>query len=100
MCVSDSGTTELRIYEQLDAGVKATADDLRFASQTIQADLDRFQRQKVADLKEMSLAFVDFHKDWCQKVRNFSLMGVVMLSFAQNIQQWREAAEEIKKIEV
>ena len=59
----------MQLSSQLEEGVKATQLDLRYASQTIQADLDRFQRQKVADLKDMTLAFSGFHREWCEKVR-------------------------------
>ncbi|GAA99121.1 uncharacterized protein L969DRAFT_103164 [Mixia osmundae IAM 14324] len=67
---------------QLREGLLSTEQDLVFASQTIQADLDRFQRQKVADFREMCLAFVNNHKDWAQ----------------QNLEQWQEAKAEILKI--
>lgn len=46
-----------------------TTADLRYASSTIQADLDRFQRGKVSDLRAMSLAFCAFHREWAVKVR-------------------------------
>lgn len=55
--------------EQLDDAIKALTSDLRWASSTIQADLDRFQRQKVGDLREMCLDFSTFHKEWAEKVR-------------------------------
>jgi sorting nexin-41/42 len=45
-----------------------TAQDLKYSSSTIQADLDRFQRQKVADIREMCLAMARSHRDWCKKV--------------------------------
>lgn len=48
--------------------------DLRFASQTIQSDLDRFQRQKVADIRQMCLEFSTFHRDWAIKVSSFSAL--------------------------
>jgi hypothetical protein len=53
---------------QLDSALKALTADLRYASTTIQADLDRFQRQKVADLREMCLDFARFHREWAAKV--------------------------------
>jgi hypothetical protein len=63
-------TVNNRVWmDQLESSLRLTHEDVRYVSQTIQADLDRFQRQKVADLKEMSLNFVRFHKDWCTKVR-------------------------------
>lgn len=67
-----SNITKTReLISQLEQGVKATQTDLRYASQTIQADLDRFQRQKVTDLREMTLGLAGFHLDWCKKVRMF-----------------------------
>lgn len=35
---------------------------------TLQADLDRFQRQKVADLREMAINLSQVHRDWCKQV--------------------------------
>lgn len=57
-----------RSFKQLDEALKALTTDLRFASHTIQADLDRFQRQKVADIREMCLEFSTFHREWAAKV--------------------------------
>lgn len=66
-----SNITKTReLISQLELGVKATQTDLRYASQTIQADLDRFQRQKVTDLREMTLGLAGFHLDWCKKVNS------------------------------
>lgn len=56
------------IFQQLDEALRALTADLRFASQTIQSDLDRFQRQKVADIRHMCLEFSTFHRDWAVKV--------------------------------
>lgn len=66
----------------LEQGVTATANDLRYASQYIQADLDRFQRQKVADLREMSLDFARLHKEWCEK----------------NLQLWSDVKADLQHI--
>lgn len=57
---------------QLDEALKALTQDLRHASQTIQSDLDRFQRQKVTDIKEMCLDFARFHREWAAKVRSLT----------------------------
>jgi len=54
---------------QLEDAQHAAAQDLKYASSTIQADLDRFQRQKVADLRDMTLAMARIHRDWCKAVR-------------------------------
>ncbi|TNY17185.1 sorting nexin-41 [Rhodotorula diobovata] len=65
---SSIGKTREQI-NQLDDAIKALTNDLRFASSTIQGDLDRFQRQKVGDLREMCLDFAHFHREWAAKVR-------------------------------
>jgi sorting nexin-41/42 len=62
----------------------AAGQDLRYASQMIQADLDRFQRQKVVDLKLMSLAFARMHREWAIK----------------NLREWEAAKREIDRIEL
>ncbi|KAI0033670.1 hypothetical protein K488DRAFT_47235 [Vararia minispora EC-137] len=67
---------------QLEDGMHLAAQDLKYASSTIQADLDRFQRQKVADLREMAMAMARSHRDWCKK----------------NLEAWEEAKREIAKI--
>ncbi|GAA6035699.1 hypothetical protein JCM8097_004977 [Rhodosporidiobolus ruineniae] len=67
---------------QLDGAIKALTNDLRFASSTIQADLDRFQRQKVGDLREMCLDFSRFHQEWAEK----------------NLSMWEEAKAAIDAI--
>lgn len=53
---------------QLEDALHLSAQDLKYASQTIQADLDRFQRQKVADVRNMSIALATAHRDWCKQV--------------------------------
>ncbi|OCH85791.1 hypothetical protein OBBRIDRAFT_890941 [Obba rivulosa] len=67
---------------QLEDALHLSAQDLKYSSSTIQADLDRFQRQKVADLREMAISMARSHRDWCQK----------------NLQAWEEAKAEIAKI--
>jgi hypothetical protein len=54
---------------QLEDALHLSAQDLKYASSTIQADLDRFQRQKVADIREMCIAMARAHKAWCEQVR-------------------------------
>jgi len=68
----------------LEEGLRAAAADLRYCSQTIQADLDRFQRQKVADLKDMCLAFARLHIEISKK----------------NLEQWEAAKENISNVAV
>ena len=53
---------------QLEEGINLSARDLKYANSTIQADLDRFQRQKVADMREMAISMARSHRDWCKKV--------------------------------
>lgn len=54
---------------QLDSAMHALVRDVRHAQTTIQADLDRFQRQKVVDIREMSSDYASFHREWAEKVR-------------------------------
>jgi len=68
---------------QLEDAQHASAQDLKYASSTIQADLDRFQRMKVADTREMTIAMAKIHREWCR----------------QNLEVWLEAKKEIDKIE-
>lgn len=56
---------------QLEDALHLAAQDLKYSSSTIQADLDRFQRQKVADLREMTISMARSHRDWCKKVCGF-----------------------------
>jgi len=53
---------------QLEDSLQASAQDLKYASTTIQADLDRFQRQKVADLRQMAIQLAKVHREWCRQV--------------------------------
>ncbi|CDZ97305.1 Membrane coat complex Retromer, subunit VPS5/SNX1, Sorting nexins, and related PX domain-containing proteins [Phaffia rhodozyma] len=68
---------------QLEDALHLTAQDLKYASRTIQADLDRFQRQKVADIKGMSISLARAHRDWCK----------------QNLEAWKEAKAAVDAIE-
>jgi sorting nexin-41/42 len=67
---------------QLEDALHLAAQDVKYASSTIQADLDRFQRQKVADIREMAIAMARSHREWCKK----------------NLEIWEEAKKEIEKI--
>ncbi|KAH7335345.1 hypothetical protein B0J17DRAFT_669755 [Rhizoctonia solani] len=68
---------------QLEDALFAATQDLKYASSTIQADLDRFQRQKVADIRDMCIAMAIAHRDWAKN----------------NLQAWEEAKKEVAKIE-
>lgn len=67
---------------QLEEALELTEKDLRYATLAIQADLDRFQRQKVKDLREMALNFAKVHREFCRV----------------NLQSWTEAKEEVAKV--
>ncbi|KAI6149729.1 hypothetical protein BKA82DRAFT_997966 [Pisolithus tinctorius] len=67
---------------QLEDALHLAAQDLKYSGSTIQADLDRFQRQKVADLREMTISMARSHRDWCKK----------------NLETWQAARREIEKI--
>ncbi|KAF9477767.1 hypothetical protein BDN70DRAFT_880780 [Pholiota conissans] len=78
-----NGITKTREnISQLEDALHLSAQDLKYSSSTIQADLDRFQRQKVADLREMAISMARSHRDWCKK----------------NLDAWEEAKREIEKI--
>lgn len=68
---------------QLEDAIHLAAQDLKYSSSTIQADLDRFQRQKVADIREMCINMARSHREWAKK----------------NLEAWEEAKREIDKIE-
>ena len=75
--------------------------DLKYSNSTIQADLDRFQRQKVADMREMAISMARSHRDWCKKVRlaipfRQTLFDIHLLP--QNLEAWEDAKKEIEKI--
>ena len=67
----------------LEEGLSLTSNDLHYATQAIQADLDRFQRQKVSDLKDMMLDFARMHREFAQA----------------NLDNWKEAKNEIDAVE-
>ncbi|KAF7964993.1 hypothetical protein HWV62_1166 [Athelia sp. TMB] len=78
-----NGITKTReTIASLDEGLQLSVQDLKYANTTIQGDLDRFQRQKVADLREMAISMARSHRDWCKK----------------NLEAWEEAKKEIDKI--
>jgi hypothetical protein len=59
---------------QLEDSLQASEQDLKYASTTLQADLDRFQRQKVADLRQMAIQLSKVHREWCKQVSPISLL--------------------------
>ena len=56
---------------------------MKDASAGVLKDLKRFQGQKEEDLRRYMLAYARCHIDWARK----------------NLETWREAAEEVAKIE-
>jgi len=60
---------------QLEDSLQASEQDLKYASMTLQADLDRFQRQKVADLRNLAIQLSKVHRDWCQQVSQAPIRG-------------------------
>ncbi|KIK07774.1 hypothetical protein K443DRAFT_86496 [Laccaria amethystina LaAM-08-1] len=78
-----NGITKTREnISQLEDALHLAAQDLKYSSSTIQADLDRFQRQKVADMREMCISMARSHRDWCKK----------------NLKAWEDAKKEIEKM--
>ncbi|WVQ97451.1 hypothetical protein IAU59_004564 [Kwoniella sp. CBS 9459] len=69
---------------QLEDSLQASAQDLKYASTTLQADLDRFQRQKVADLRNLAIQLSKVHREWCK----------------QNLEAWQAAQAAIREIDV
>ncbi|CAI2168127.1 14682_t:CDS:2 [Funneliformis geosporum] len=68
---------------QLEEALVTTTEDLKNISVSIQSDLDRFQRQKIRDLKNMLINYAKTHVEWCQK----------------NLTSWEEAKTEVEKIQ-
>ncbi|KAF9447514.1 hypothetical protein P691DRAFT_671336 [Macrolepiota fuliginosa MF-IS2] len=78
-----NGITKTREnISQLEDALHLSTQDLKYSSSTIQADLDRFQRQKVADLREMAINMARSHREWCKK----------------NLEAWEDAKKEIDTI--
>jgi sorting nexin-41/42 len=58
---------------QLEEALALTEKDLQYATNTIQSDLDRFQRQKVTDFKGMMIAFAKIHREFARVVSSICL---------------------------
>jgi sorting nexin-4 len=67
---------------QLEDSLQASAQDLKYASTTLQADLDRFQRQKVADVRQLAIELATLHRDWCR----------------QNLEAWKAAQAAVREM--
>jgi sorting nexin-4 len=60
---------------QLEEALELTRDDLAGISKDVQADLDRFQNEKIQDLKEMLIAYAKAHIRYCQQVQKDLISG-------------------------
>ncbi|KAG0003418.1 Sorting nexin, cytoplasm-to-vacuole targeting pathway/endosomal sorting [Entomortierella chlamydospora] len=69
---------------QLEEQLETTNADLDNISRAVQADLDRFQRQKIKDLRDILLEYAKAHQRWCQK----------------NLGSWSEAKQLVEDIPV
>lgn len=74
--------TEYFSSHQLEDSLQASAQDLKYASTTLQADLDRFQRQKVADLRQLAIELSTLHREWCR----------------HNLEAWKAAQAAVREI--
>lgn len=84
---------------QLEDSLQASAQDLKYASTTLQADLDRFQRQKVADLRQMTIQLATAHKEWCQQVSRIRSVFRDGEADRQNLEAWQAAAAAVREVE-
>ncbi|KAF7728888.1 Sorting nexin, cytoplasm-to-vacuole targeting pathway/endosomal sorting [Apophysomyces ossiformis] len=80
---SQIGKTE-DAKEVLQSALKVAREDLAGVSSNVQNDLDRFQREKLRDLRDMLIAYAKIHVRYCQK----------------NLESWQEARTEIDKITI
>ncbi|KAG0262042.1 Sorting nexin, cytoplasm-to-vacuole targeting pathway/endosomal sorting [Mortierella polycephala] len=69
---------------QLEDQLETTNADLEKISRAVQSDLDRFQRQKIRDMRNILLAYAKAHQKWCQK----------------NLGSWQEAKANVEEIPV
>ncbi|KAG0005530.1 Sorting nexin, cytoplasm-to-vacuole targeting pathway/endosomal sorting, partial [Modicella reniformis] len=67
---------------QLEDQLETTNADLDKISRAVQGDLDRFQRQKIRDLRDVLVEYAKAHQTWCRK----------------NKEAWLTAKEEVEKI--
>ena len=83
----------------MEDALQASAQDLKYTSTTIQADLDRFQRQKVADLRDMTIAMARSHVEWSKKVCLVQCFKIQVFMIIQNLAAWEEVRKEVANIE-
>ncbi|MCJ1464706.1 Sorting nexin, cytoplasm-to-vacuole targeting pathway/endosomal sorting [Pseudocyphellaria aurata] len=70
--------------EHLQQALGVAEQDVKDASAGILKDLKRFQLEKEDDLRRYMIAYAQCHVDWAKK----------------NVETWREAKEEVEKIDV
>ncbi|KAG1054514.1 hypothetical protein G6F43_003480 [Rhizopus delemar] len=68
----------------LEEALNITTKDLDVISTELQADLDRFQREKIQEMRDMLIAYAKIHIRYCQK----------------NLESWQEARAEVDKIPI
>jgi len=69
---------------QLEEALVTTTEDLKNISVSIQSDLNRFQRQKTRDLRDMLIGYAKNHVTWCKK----------------NLSSWEEAKVEVENVQI
>lgn len=67
---------------QLEIALKAAQTDVEQASDSVKKDMERFQRTKEDDLRQMMRAYIQCHLEWAQN----------------NLESWQRAKAEIEKI--
>lgn len=82
----------------LEDALHLSAQDLKYSSSTIQADLDRFQRQKVADIREMCIEMARTHRDWCQKVRLSCSCSSLYWLMVGHCRTWRHGKRRRRRL--
>ena len=75
--------TYTRLTLKLQEAIEYTAQDLAYTNKTIQASLDRFQRIKVQDIKQLMLDLARMQRAYCSK----------------SLDAWREARDQIEHID-
>jgi sorting nexin-4 len=61
----------------LQEALEITNTDLKTISSELQSDLDRFQVEKIQDMRDMLIAYAKIHIRYCQKVRSNILFSVI-----------------------
>lgn len=75
------GKTREQIAE-LESALKVAQTDVEEASESVKKDMERFQKTKEDDLRQMMRAYIQCHLEWAQN----------------NLESWQRAKAEIEKI--